>query len=93
MGLLQLEVGADISQPVGRRMLQDTLELLANAVKKIRKDTDKVLEADKVVHAVPVEAFPMAMGSLALVAGSGGTAGDIVWSGSAWYVNPTPLSR
>lgn len=83
MGLLQLEVGADISQPVGRRMLQDTLELLANAVKKIRKDTDKVLEADKVVHAVPVEAFPMAMGSLALVAGSGGTAGDIVWSGSA----------
>lgn len=62
----------------GRGQLQETLDVMANAIKRLREELDLVKDADKIVRPVPIEAFPVAAGQI-YTGEEGGEIGDIVF--------------
>lgn len=61
MTLNRLERGADLATPGGREQLQESLDVMANTIRSLRLELDKVREQDRIVAPVPVEAFPVAV--------------------------------
>lgn len=75
---MKLEIGADISTPGGRLALQEDLEEIRARSKRLGDQLALVLEADKIVRPVPIEAYPMAAGQV-YTGEEGGEIGDITW--------------
>jgi microcystin-dependent protein len=87
VSLNRLEAVADLSTPQGRGQLDESLILMADAIKRLRADVEKVKDADKIVRPVPITAYPMAAGQV-YTGQESGEIGDISWRA----VQETPVS-
>ena len=76
--LVRLDRLSDLGDDLGRGQLQDTLELMAAALRRQQQLLEQVKEADKIVAPVPIEAFPTAAGQI-YTGREGGEIGDVVW--------------
>lgn len=76
--LVPLTIAQDVAKAAGRRMLQDSLDLIASAIANLRDELDQVKEADKIVRATPVEEFPVAAGQI-YTGQETGNIGDMIW--------------
>lgn len=83
MSTLRLNATSDLNDDYGRAQLQETLELLSNAMRQQQIKLEAVENSERNVRPVPVEAYPIAQGPVQTSAVGGAQVGQAIWLGTA----------
>ena len=80
MSLNRLPATADLRDDRGRGLLQDTLEIMSQAIRNQRDELDQVINAERIQRPFPIKENPVASGALSSQV-DGIRVGSIIWSG------------